>query len=154
MSHCLYGIFREERWDIFGTDRPMWFFELIGDTVWGAGGRRHAEVGTVAHVHEGRFDGHLVEITAYSDEDAYTIFETMNDRGLSLTPTDMLKGYLLANITEPISAPRNTIAAPSAVASARHAPTKQRNVVMTRGPARKMQAALATAVANDEWEEF
>jgi len=44
---------------------------------------------------------HLVEITAYSDEDGYTIFETMNDRGLSLTPTDMLKGYLLANITEP-----------------------------------------------------
>jgi hypothetical protein len=35
-----------------------------------------------------------------SDEDAYTIFETMNDRGLSLTPTDMLKGYLLANITD------------------------------------------------------
>ncbi|RME96008.1 MAG: DUF262 domain-containing protein [Alphaproteobacteria bacterium] len=44
---------------------------------------------------------HLVEITAYSDEDAYTIFETMNDRGLSLTPADMLKGYLLANITDP-----------------------------------------------------
>lgn len=42
----------------------------------------------------------LVEITAYSDDDAYTIFETMNDRGLSLTPTDMLKGYLLANITD------------------------------------------------------
>jgi hypothetical protein len=44
---------------------------------------------------------HLVEITAYTDGDAYTIFETMNDRGLSLTPADMLKGYLLANITEP-----------------------------------------------------
>ncbi|MGH2852999.1 MAG: DUF262 domain-containing protein [Solirubrobacteraceae bacterium] len=44
---------------------------------------------------------HLVEITAYSDEDAYTIFETMNDRGLSLTPADMLKGYLLANIADP-----------------------------------------------------
>ena len=43
---------------------------------------------------------HFVEITAYSDADAYTIFETMNDRGLSLTPTDMLKGYLLANITD------------------------------------------------------
>jgi len=43
---------------------------------------------------------HLVEITAYSDADGYTIFETMNDRGLSLTPTDMLKGYLLANITD------------------------------------------------------
>jgi hypothetical protein len=43
---------------------------------------------------------HLVEITAYSDGDAYTIFETMNDRGLSLTAADMLKGYLLANITD------------------------------------------------------
>ena len=42
----------------------------------------------------------LIEITAYSDGDAYTIFETMNDRGLSLTPADMLKGYLLANITD------------------------------------------------------
>ena len=42
----------------------------------------------------------LVEITAFSDDDAYTIFETMNDRGLSLTPTDMLKGYLLTNITD------------------------------------------------------
>ena len=42
----------------------------------------------------------LVEITTYSDDDAYTIFETMNDRGLSLTPTDMLKGYLLANISD------------------------------------------------------
>lgn len=41
---------------------------------------------------------HLVEITAFSDDDAYTIFETMNDRGLSLSPTDMLKGYLLTNI--------------------------------------------------------
>ncbi|WP_126146611.1 DUF262 domain-containing protein [Synechococcus elongatus] len=43
---------------------------------------------------------HLVEITASSDEDAYTIFETMNDRGLSLSATDMLKGYLLANIDD------------------------------------------------------
>lgn len=43
---------------------------------------------------------HFVEITAYSDEDACTIFETMNDRGLSLSPTDMLKGYVLSNITE------------------------------------------------------
>jgi hypothetical protein len=43
----------------------------------------------------------VVEITAYSDDDAYTIFETMNDRGLKLTPADMLKGYLLANIADP-----------------------------------------------------
>ena len=43
---------------------------------------------------------YLIEISAASDEDAYTIFETMNDRGLSLTPLDMLKGYLLAKITD------------------------------------------------------
>jgi len=43
---------------------------------------------------------HLVEITAYSDGDAYQIFETMNDRGLSLAPADMLKGYVLANIAD------------------------------------------------------
>lgn len=43
---------------------------------------------------------HLVAISATTDEDAYTIFETMNDRGLSLTPLDMLKGYLLASITD------------------------------------------------------
>jgi len=38
----------------------------------------------------------FVEILTYSDEDAYTIFETMNDRGLGLTSTEMLKGFLLS----------------------------------------------------------
>ncbi|MDT0691582.1 DUF262 domain-containing protein [Salegentibacter sp. F188] len=42
----------------------------------------------------------IVEITAYSDENAYTIFETMNDRGLNLTPTEMLKGYVLSKISD------------------------------------------------------
>ena len=40
----------------------------------------------------------LVDITADSGADAYAIFETMNDRGMSLTPAEMLRGYLLANI--------------------------------------------------------
>jgi len=40
----------------------------------------------------------FVEIVTYSDEDAYTIFETMNDRGLNLTPTQMLKGFLLSQV--------------------------------------------------------
>ncbi|MCX7997262.1 MAG: DUF262 domain-containing protein [Patescibacteria group bacterium] len=43
----------------------------------------------------------VVKITAYSDENAYTIFETMNDRGLNVTPTEMLKGYVLSKITDP-----------------------------------------------------
>ena len=42
----------------------------------------------------------LVEITAYSDDNAYTIFESMNDRGLNLTSTEMLKGYVLSRFRE------------------------------------------------------
>ncbi|WP_348264546.1 DUF262 domain-containing protein [Telmatobacter sp. DSM 110680] len=42
----------------------------------------------------------LVEITAYSDDNAYTIFESMNDRGLNLTSTEMLKGYILSRFDE------------------------------------------------------
>ena len=42
----------------------------------------------------------IVKITAYSDENAYTIFETMNDRGLNLSPTEMLKGYILSRISD------------------------------------------------------
>jgi uncharacterized protein with ParB-like and HNH nuclease domain len=42
----------------------------------------------------------IVEITAYSDANAYTIFETMNDRGLNLTPTEMLKGFVLSKIKD------------------------------------------------------
>lgn len=42
----------------------------------------------------------MVEILAFSDENAYTIFETMNDRGLNLTPTEMLKGYLLTHLKD------------------------------------------------------
>jgi len=41
----------------------------------------------------------FVVIETYSDENAYKIFESMNNRGLSLTQTDMLKGYLLSKIT-------------------------------------------------------
>ena len=35
-----------------------------------------------------------------SDEFAYVIFETMNDRGLSLTQVEMLRSYLLANVED------------------------------------------------------
>lgn len=41
----------------------------------------------------------LVEITSYSDENAYNIFETMNDRGLNLTQAEMLKGFILSKIS-------------------------------------------------------
>lgn len=40
----------------------------------------------------------LVEIEAPTDAHAFTVFETMNDRGVNLSQSDMLKGYLLAHI--------------------------------------------------------
>lgn len=42
----------------------------------------------------------LVEIKAFSVDNAYTIFETMNDRGLSLNPTEILKAFVLSKITD------------------------------------------------------
>ncbi len=42
----------------------------------------------------------LIEIATASDVDAYSIFETMNDRGKPLSPVDMLKAYLLAPIDD------------------------------------------------------
>lgn len=43
----------------------------------------------------------LIEIATEDDAYAYTIFETMNDRGKPLSPTDMLKAYLLGRIKDP-----------------------------------------------------
>jgi uncharacterized protein with ParB-like and HNH nuclease domain len=42
----------------------------------------------------------IVEVKAYSLENAYTIFETMNDRGLTLNPTEILKAFLLHKIDD------------------------------------------------------
>ena len=49
----------------------------------------------------------VVEIMAFDDGDAYEIFETMNDRGLSLTPADMLKGYLLSRVSSNLRSKAN-----------------------------------------------
>lgn len=42
----------------------------------------------------------FVEIVTNTEQDAHKIFVAMNDRGLRLTPVEMLKGYLLSEITE------------------------------------------------------
>lgn len=44
----------------------------------------------------------IVQITAYSNHDAYEIFETMNDRGLKLAPADMLRGYVMAHLDDAV----------------------------------------------------
>lgn len=44
----------------------------------------------------------FIEILTQTSESAYTIFETMNDRGLNLTQTELLKSFLLSNVKEEI----------------------------------------------------
>ena len=45
---------------------------------------------------------YFMQILVATEQDAHKIFVTMNDRGLSLTPAEMLKGYLLSEITDDI----------------------------------------------------
>ena len=42
----------------------------------------------------------FIEILTQTSESAYSIFETMNDRGLNLTQTELLKSFLLSNVKE------------------------------------------------------
>lgn len=42
----------------------------------------------------------LFEIGVPSEQSGHKVFVTMNDRGLKLSPLDLLKGYLLSNITD------------------------------------------------------
>lgn len=42
----------------------------------------------------------FIEILAQSSESAYTIFETMNDRGLNLTQSELLKSHLLSHVRD------------------------------------------------------
>ncbi len=42
----------------------------------------------------------FIRIIAKTEQDAHKIFVSMNDRGLSLTSTEMLKGFLLSEIDD------------------------------------------------------
>lgn len=43
----------------------------------------------------------FIRITVDDDFNAYTVFETLNARGLELTTTDLLKNYLFSKVTAP-----------------------------------------------------
>ena len=43
---------------------------------------------------------YFIEIPTETEQDAYKVFVTMNDRGLSLTSAEMLKGYLLSEVSD------------------------------------------------------
>ena len=43
---------------------------------------------------------YFIEIPTETEQDAYKVFVTMNDRGLSLTSAEMLKGYLFSEVSD------------------------------------------------------
>lgn len=52
----------------------------------------------------------FIRIMAPTEQDAHKVFVSMNDRGLSLTSTEMLKGYLLSRVDDDIARERaNTL---------------------------------------------
>ena len=79
----------------------------------------------------------------------------MNDRGLSLTPTDMLKGYLLANITD--SRQANSRERKSGSSACRRWPSSARTKTPTasrRGCAASTPRASASASAGAAPQDF
>ncbi len=42
----------------------------------------------------------FIQITVEDDLSAYTVFETLNTRGIELAPTDLLKNYLFSTVSE------------------------------------------------------
>lgn len=98
---CMNALFDEKPYD--SIDQPESIYNLIGryNDIEEAFPAEISDTKALPYFIDWlRNKTQLVEITAYADADAYTIFETMNDRGLSLSNTDMLKGYLLASISD------------------------------------------------------
>ena len=44
-------VYREERWGIPPQDRPIYFFEIVGDTIWGATAGDAAQPAGAGHRH-------------------------------------------------------------------------------------------------------
>jgi hypothetical protein len=65
-----------------------YFYEQIGTEL--------SDLESIKNLHDKILDRLIyVSITAKGHSDAYQLFETMNNRGLSLSPVDLMKNYLL-----------------------------------------------------------
>lgn len=100
-AECMNAIFNDETFDTTG----------VGESVKNLYGR-YTDIVEIFPIND-ITDGMLlhfcdwlaekvffIEIVATTEQDAHKVFVTMNDRGLSLTSTEMLKGYLLSEIKD------------------------------------------------------
>ncbi|MGN0075974.1 MAG: DUF262 domain-containing protein, partial [Parafannyhessea sp.] len=97
---CLRALFEDKDFDTTGS----------GESVMNLYGRYQ----DIVDLFPGRIDDHampyfadwlaekvyFIEIPTETEQDAYKVFVTMNDRGLSLTSAEMLKGYLLSEVAD------------------------------------------------------
>ena len=99
---CLQAIVEDKRFDIEGhpeSVQNIWkryqdVAELMIDTV---------PEGALPFFKDWVIDNvQFIKIVAQTEQDAHKIFVSMNDRGLSLTATEMLKGYLLSEIADDV----------------------------------------------------
>ncbi len=96
---CMLSLYENGTYTVKDTD-PISVHNLVGryqdiDECW------HAEINENNVVHFMYWLKEKVmfsKVWTNSDDFAYVIFETMNDRGLSLTQVEMLRSYMLANI--------------------------------------------------------
>lgn len=51
----------------------------------------------------------IVRLVVHGDESAYTIFETLNDRGMDLAPLDLVKNYLFSRAEKSQSGSKNKL---------------------------------------------
>lgn len=100
-EECLTAIFNDEEFNYSGTNESI-------KNIW----NRYNDIEDIFSGIEINGDELLyfidwllervffIEIVATTEQDAHKVFVSMNDRGLSLTPTEMLKGYLLSEISD------------------------------------------------------
>lgn len=97
----------------------------------------------------------FVQIDAYSIENAYSIFETMNDRGLNLGPAEILKAYLLSKIEDEEKGEEMNIFWKERIAELRYVGGPQADETFIRAWLRAKYALTTRAkVAGAENEDF
>lgn len=97
----LEALFKDEPFDPAGKDESLQAMYARYADIEGADLRNELGEGFVHFIYWLMAKVGLIEISTDNDAYAYAIFETMNDRGKSLSPIDMLKAYLLASVRDP-----------------------------------------------------
>lgn len=97
----------------------------------------------------------IVEIKAFNIDNAYTIFETMNDRGLSLNPTEILKAFVLSKIKDETKSEEMNHLWKECVSNIKYASGSDGDMLFFRAWFRAKYARdISSGKVNEEKEDF